>query len=74
VIDNMRFVNKKAGGLALLEWTPALLRPRNCIALQHHQELESVLAPLRKEASPRVIDLPIALHVRKNSREERISR
>ena len=72
VIDTMGFVDRKAGGLALLEWEIELLRPRTCLVLQHGDELEPVLAPLRLDPSRRVIDLPISSNVRSKSREERI--
>ena len=57
VYDTTGLVDRAQGGLALKLAKVDLLRPTAVVAIQHEQELESLLVPLRRSGRVRVIDL-----------------
>ncbi len=58
VYDTSGFVSPMAGGTHLKQAEIDLLRPSCVIAIQREQELEFLLAPLRRSRRLRIIDLP----------------
>lgn len=73
VIDTTGLVNPGQGGAALKWAVVDLLRPCTVVGLQRREELEPILAPLRRLPDLAVHTLPVAAAVRERSREERIA-
>ncbi|CAN2040083.1 Polyribonucleotide 5'-hydroxyl-kinase Clp1 P-loop domain-containing protein [Candidatus Magnetomoraceae bacterium gMMP-15] len=74
VMDTTGLVAKKAGGGALLQCKIELLQPKTIIALQRKQELEHVLAPLRRDRNLKLYVLPPVEAVKCRSPEKRKER
>lgn len=71
VCDTSGFVDPKRGG-AYLKWAKLdLLRPVVLFAIQQNDEIEPLLAPLRRSRRVRVVELPPAAAVRVRSPEQR---
>jgi polynucleotide 5'-hydroxyl-kinase GRC3/NOL9 len=73
VIDTTGLVNPGQGGAALKWAVVDLLRPCTVVGFQRREELEPILAPLRRLSDLSVHTLPIAAAVRERSREDRIA-
>ncbi|MFP4317204.1 MAG: Clp1/GlmU family protein, partial [Desulfovibrionales bacterium] len=74
IVDTSGLVSRRAGGGALKEWKMELLRPEWVVALCRKNELEHVVAPLRKAALPRLVALPPSSEVKARSSMERAGR
>jgi polynucleotide 5'-hydroxyl-kinase GRC3/NOL9 len=71
VVDTSGFVEPARGG-ADLKWAKVeMLRPCTVVALQHAQELELILAPLRCLPGVRLFEFPVSEATRMRAREER---
>jgi polynucleotide 5'-hydroxyl-kinase GRC3/NOL9 len=73
VVDTTGLVDQAQGGKALKEWKIELLAPSLVVGLQHSQELEPILWPLRRDRRVRLIELSVSPHVRERPREARIA-
>jgi polynucleotide 5'-hydroxyl-kinase GRC3/NOL9 len=74
VVDTTGLVAAEAGGGALKEWKIELLRPQAVVAVQHGDELEHLLAPLRQDRRTTLHVLEPAGAVRQRTPEERAAR
>jgi polynucleotide 5'-hydroxyl-kinase GRC3/NOL9 len=74
LMDTTGLVAREAGGGALKQWKIELLQPTTILALARDAELEHILWPLRRRATPRVHELPVAQAVAEKSRQVRIAR
>ena len=74
IIDTSGLVAESAGGGALKEWQLELLRPQRVVALRRGDELEHLLAPLRRDRRFPLHELEVAAAVKARSPEERAAR
>jgi polynucleotide 5'-hydroxyl-kinase GRC3/NOL9 len=78
VFDTTGLVDPDQGGGALKRAKIDLLRPAVVVGLQHRDELEHLMLPLRRSRGTRAIDMPVSSAARRRSvserREHRVSR
>lgn len=74
IYDTSGLVGTSGGGHILKLGQIDLLHPKVLFALQRHQELESVLAPLRRTRRVRIVELPLSRAVRQHDRTYRRER
>jgi polynucleotide 5'-hydroxyl-kinase GRC3/NOL9 len=70
-VDTTGLLSERVGGVALKHMLFELLRPAAVVALGTSDDLEKVMAPLRKDARTNVVELPVAEGVRPKSAGER---
>lgn len=71
IYDSSGLIDPSQGGLALKSAKVELLQPAALVAIQHQDELEPLLLPLRRSRRVRVIDLRPSPAVVRRSREAR---
>jgi polynucleotide 5'-hydroxyl-kinase GRC3/NOL9 len=71
VVDTTGLVDPAHGGVALKHALVDQLQPTTLFAFQRTGELEPILAPLRRQPRPRVVELPVSDAVRRRDVETR---
>jgi polynucleotide 5'-hydroxyl-kinase GRC3/NOL9 len=71
VVDTTGLVQAIHGGVALKHALVDQLQPETLLAFRRGDELEAILAPLRRLPRPRVIELPVCQAVRRRETPER---
>jgi polynucleotide 5'-hydroxyl-kinase GRC3/NOL9 len=71
IVDTTGLVQAIHGGVALKHALVDQLQPETLLALQQEDELEAILAPLRRLPRPRVIELPVCQAARRRDVQER---